>query len=96
MMRPLNDVSLGRCVPRPTRPLGDASIVRYVPEGSIPYWGTWILSPNFHNHVSVSDLYIPTIGLPILLQEHMWTDPGNPKLGFSLQCIMLRQHYKAK
>jgi hypothetical protein len=25
-------------------------------------------SPNFHIHVSVSDLYIPTIGLPILLQ----------------------------
>jgi hypothetical protein len=31
-------------------------------------------SPNFHLHVSVSDLYIPTIDLPILLQ---WTDPGN-------------------
>jgi hypothetical protein len=25
--------------------------------------------PNFHIHVSVSDLYIPTIDLPILLQE---------------------------
>jgi hypothetical protein len=25
-------------------------------------------SPNFHIHVSVSDLYIPTIDLPILLQ----------------------------
>ncbi len=35
------------------------------------------LSPNFHIHVSVSDFYIPTIGLPILLQEKMWTDPGN-------------------
>jgi hypothetical protein len=34
------------------------------------------LSPDFHIHVSVSDLYIPTIGLPILLQEIMWTDPG--------------------
>jgi hypothetical protein len=34
------------------------------------------LSPNFHIHVSVSDLYIPRIGLPILLQENMWTDPG--------------------
>ncbi len=32
---------------------------------------------NFHIHVSLSDLYIPTIGLPILLQEKMWTDPGN-------------------
>ncbi len=29
------------------------------------------LSPNFHIHVSVSGLYIPTIGLPILLQENM-------------------------
>jgi hypothetical protein len=27
------------------------------------------LSPNFHIHVSVSDLYITTIGLPILLEE---------------------------
>jgi hypothetical protein len=35
------------------------------------------ISPNVHIHVSVSDLYIPTIGLPILLQENMWTIPGN-------------------
>ncbi len=27
------------------------------------------ISPNFHIHVSVSDLYIPTIDLPILLRE---------------------------
>jgi hypothetical protein len=27
------------------------------------------LSLNFHIHASVSDLYIPTIGLPILLEE---------------------------
>ncbi len=27
------------------------------------------LSPNFHIHASVRDLYIPTIGLPILLEE---------------------------
>jgi hypothetical protein len=27
------------------------------------------LSPNFHIHVSVSDSYILTIGLPIMLQE---------------------------
>jgi hypothetical protein len=27
------------------------------------------LSPRFHIHASVSDLYIPTIGLPILLEE---------------------------
>jgi hypothetical protein len=30
------------------------------------YWG---LSPNFHIHVSVSELYIPTMGLPVLLKE---------------------------
>jgi hypothetical protein len=30
------------------------------------YWG---LSPNFHIHVSVSELYIPTMGLPFLLEE---------------------------
>ncbi len=35
------------------------------------------LSSSFHILVSVSDLNIPTIGLPILLQENMWTDSGN-------------------
>ncbi len=34
-------------------------------------------SPYFHIHVSVSDLYIPKIDLPILLQENRWTEPGN-------------------
>jgi hypothetical protein len=43
------------------------------------------LSPNFHIHVSVRDLYIPTIGLPILLQENVWTDPGNI-------CIIAHRH----
>ncbi len=27
------------------------------------------LSPNFHIHVSVSESYIPTMGLPVLLEE---------------------------
>jgi hypothetical protein len=27
------------------------------------------LGPNFHIHVSVSELYIPTMGLPFLLEE---------------------------
>jgi hypothetical protein len=35
------------------------------------------LSPHFHLYVSLSDLYIPTIGQPILLQKNMWTNPGN-------------------
>jgi hypothetical protein len=32
------------------------------------------LSPNSNIYVSESDLYIPTIGLRILLQESRWTD----------------------
>ncbi len=36
--------------------------------------------PIIHIYVSVSDLYITMIGLPILLQENMWTDPGNKKI----------------
>ncbi len=32
------------------------------------------LSPNFHIHVSVSDLYIPPIGPPIFLQQNRQTD----------------------
>ncbi len=35
------------------------------------------LSPNFHIHSSVSDLYIPNIGQPIFLQQNRQTDPGN-------------------
>ncbi len=34
-------------------------------------------SDNSYIHVPVSDLYIPTIGLPILLQENRWNDLGN-------------------
>jgi hypothetical protein len=30
------------------------------------------INPNFHIYVSLGDLYIPQIGLPILLQENMW------------------------
>ncbi len=35
------------------------------------------LSPNFHIHVSVNHLYIPTIGPPIFLQQERQTAPGN-------------------
>jgi hypothetical protein len=35
------------------------------------------LSPNTYIYVSVSDLYVLTINLPILLQENRWTDCGN-------------------
>jgi hypothetical protein len=35
-------------------------------------------SPNFHINVSLSNLYITSLGLPFLQQEIcMWTDPGN-------------------
>ncbi len=33
--------------------------------------------PNFHIHVSMRDLHIPTIGPPIFLQPNRQTDPGN-------------------
>jgi hypothetical protein len=35
------------------------------------------LSPNFHIHVSVSDLYIPRIDLIVFLQQNRQTDRGN-------------------
>ncbi len=36
-----------------------------------------VLSPSSCTHISVRDLYKSRFGLPILLQENMWTDPGN-------------------
>ncbi len=36
-----------------------------------------VLSPSSYTHISVRDLYISSIVLPILLQVIMWTDPGN-------------------
>jgi hypothetical protein len=36
-----------------------------------------VLSPSSYTHISVRDLYISRIGLPILLQGNMWTCPGN-------------------
>ncbi len=36
-----------------------------------------VLSPSSYTCISVKDLYISRIGLPMLLQENMWTDPGN-------------------
>ncbi len=35
------------------------------------------LSPHFHIHMPVSDLYIPRIGPHIWLQQNRQTDPGN-------------------
>jgi hypothetical protein len=35
-----------------------------------------VLCPSSYIHISVKHLYIFRNGLPILLQENMWTDPG--------------------
>ncbi len=35
------------------------------------------LVPNSYDYVTVSDLYIPRIGLPIWKQQNRQTDPGN-------------------
>ncbi len=35
-----------------------------------------VLSPRYYTHISVRDLYISRIDLPILLQGNMWRDPG--------------------
>jgi len=43
------------------------------------FWELRGLSPNYNILVSLSDLYIPMIGLPILLQENM-TDSGNKEI----------------
>ncbi len=40
------------------------------------FWEFRGLSPNFHIHVSVSDLYIPMIGPHISLQKKRQADPG--------------------
>jgi hypothetical protein len=42
------------------------------------------LVPNFHIHVLVSYLYIPTIGPPILLQKNRQTVTGNIQIDKSL------------
>jgi hypothetical protein len=39
-----------------------------------------VLSPIPYAHISARDLYIARIGLSILLQPNMWTDPGNIKI----------------
>jgi hypothetical protein len=56
------------------------------------------LSPNFHIHASVSDLYIPTIGLPILLEEICRTILGLYKLLTDTRMwkLGLRPHYSQK
>ncbi len=40
----------------------------------------WPQSQISYIHISVTDLYIPTIGLPIWLQQNKSADPGNIKI----------------
>jgi hypothetical protein len=46
-------------------------------ETNNPRKGTALLQSQFQQLVSASDLYIPLIGLSILLQEKRWADRGN-------------------
>jgi hypothetical protein len=48
------------------------------------------LSPNFHIHVSVSDLYIPVVGPPIFLQQNMQTDRGNIQIAHRNMNVWLK------
>jgi hypothetical protein len=49
-------------------------------ETNIPRKGIARYSPNSYIHVSVSDLYISLIGLPILLKDNRWTERGNKQI----------------
>jgi hypothetical protein len=44
------------------------------------FWELHSLSPNFHIHVSVSDLCVPRIGPHISLQQNRQNDPGKIKI----------------
>jgi hypothetical protein len=46
--------------------------------------------PNFHIHVSVSDLYIPRINLLILPQPNRQTDPWNIYMQITHRYINVR------
>ncbi len=48
------------------------------------------LVSNSYIHVSVSDLYISTIGLPIPLQEKRWTDRGNIQIAHGNMNVEIR------
>ncbi len=50
------------------------------------------LVPNSYIHVSVRDLYIPTIAPPILLQQNRWTDHGNVYCKSLTDTLTTKQH----
>ncbi len=49
-----------------------------------------ILCPSSYTHISVRDLYISRIGLPILLQGNIWTDPGNIEIAHRHMNVEIR------
>jgi hypothetical protein len=56
------------------------ALQRYYTENSKHIFPEKELRGHSHNsyiHISVCDLYIPTTGQPILLQENRWTNRGN-------------------
>jgi hypothetical protein len=58
---------------------GPAGSHLYIPRMKLlfPKQNYKFLSPSSYTHISVRDLYISRIGLSILLQVNLWTDPGN-------------------
>jgi hypothetical protein len=56
-----------------------ASVVGWDPDSVAVFPGMKLLGliPNSYIRASVSDLYIPRIGLPIQLHQNRQTDPGN-------------------
>jgi hypothetical protein len=65
MIRDFNSGKNGFEIKHPTLQRQNAENLKQIFPGK-EYRG---LSPNFHIHVSVSELYIPTMGLPFLLEE---------------------------
>jgi hypothetical protein len=60
--------------------LAGSDSIAHCKENPIYVFLLWVLrglSPNFHIHVSVSDLHIPRIGPRISLKQNWQADPGN-------------------
>ncbi len=51
------------------------------------------LVPNSYIHVSMRDLYIPRIGLPIWLQQNSQTDPGNINIAHRYMDVEIGRQY---
>ncbi len=51
------------------------------------------LSPYFHINVSVSDLYIPTFGPPIFLQQNRQSDQRNRSQNVGIGTVAVRSSF---